>query len=41
MEDNKWITYEEEKRKFLKEHPKATKEEIEEFLKELAKELNI
>lgn len=41
MEDNKWIFYEEEKRKYLEEHPEATPQEVEEFLKNLAKELNI
>ncbi len=41
MGNNKWISYEQEKQRFLKDHPEATPEEIEEFLKDLAKKLNI
>ena len=38
---NKYQEYEARKQEFLKEHPEATPEQIEQFCKKLAKELNI
>ena len=38
---NRWQEYEARKQEFLREHPEATAEEIEEFCKKLAKELKI
>ena len=36
-----WQEYEQRKQEFLREHPDATPEEIEEFCKQLAQELGL
>lgn len=36
-----WQRYEEEKQRFLEEHPDATPQEIEEFCKKLAERLGL
>jgi len=38
---NNWELYEARKQRYLQEHPDATPQEIEEYCKKLAKELNI
>ena len=38
---NTWQTYEYEKQKYIRDHPNATTEEYEKFIKELTKKLNI